>query len=124
MDCDDDEVRATKRHKMRIKNANLEWYALYEVNGEIKYRNIIRPEFKEEISKRIKNGKIRSYKDLKEYLKREFMYYYWSKVEYELIVIPMFCKDKLKKIDVWSQLEPNLDKITKYVINEMNLPIK
>lgn len=123
MDCDDDEVRETKRHKMRIKNANLEWYALYEVNGEIKYRNIMRPEFKEEIPKRIKNGKIRSYKDLKEYLKREFIYHYWCKVEYELIVTPMSCKGGLR-IDVWSQLEPNLDRITEYVIREMNLPIK
>lgn len=54
------------------------------------------------------------------------MYYYWSKCEAEIAVGGLFIKsiEELEKIDIYSQLQPNLDRITEYVIKEMGFRFK
>ena len=50
------------------------------------------------------------------------MYHYWSKTECEIVIGGLHCKylDEFeKKIDMYRQIEMNLDKIVKYVIDEM-----
>ena len=110
---------------MRIKNANLEWYVMYDDfnSKKIKRVNILGYGFAEELAKDIKRKKIMNREQLKTHLRGEFMYHYWSKSEYEIVVGGLFAKsdDDFEKIDVWFQLEKNLDTITDYIILKMKL---
>ena len=109
------------------KNKNLEWYAFeYDWNKKDIIRiNVLNSGFVEDLVKRIKRDKITTYNKLKEAIKRELMYHYWCKAEHEIMVYDLFPKakdlEKGIKIDVWYQLEPNLDRIVEYVIKELEL---
>ena len=111
---------------MRIKRAKLEWNVLlHDFNRDeiIKY-NIFGKNSPLEIEKLIKKNKITTYRDFKEKMKSEFMYHYWSRTEYEIIVSG-FCKDaKEYKIDVWTQIEMNFDRVLEYIIGEMKIEFK
>ena len=52
-------------------------------------------------------------------LDRKLMYYFWSKREYEISVGDAFEEDinKYKKIDVYSQVKPNIKILAKYIID-------
>lgn len=112
---------------MKIKNAKLAYYVFnYDFNKKEVYRfNILDSEdLKERIVKGIKKGEIKDIPSLKESLKRYFMYRYWSKAEYEILVTDLFPKDFEKesvKLDVWFQIEPNLDRIVEHIVNEMQI---
>lgn len=116
------------------KNVNLNWFCMeWGINEKRPvFTNIMYVIEPEEIIKMIKyKGKkptewnsIKTYGELREYLKRQFMYRFWSKSEHEMIVTGFMNGDDLHKIDVWAQIEPNLDRITEYVINEMQLKLK
>lgn len=59
---------------------------------------------------------------LEELLKQLFIYYYWSKCEWEFLVVDWPNKDKVsdsrpEKIDIWYQIKPNLSIITDLVWN-------
>jgi len=55
-----------------------------------------------------------------EFIRRRGMYRYWSRCEYEIIVSPWppQKKDISVKIDVWQQIENNLDLIVKLLMEE------
>lgn len=100
----------------------LKWYVLKENfnTRKIEKYNVLSG-WEDDIKKARKKCKTKE--ELKEWLKREFMYYYWSKCECEIFVAGLFTKDPkdFQKIDIWTQLEPNLDVITDYVCRELNL---
>ena len=108
--------------------SKLDWKCMYIRANEIKptWNNICYPYWEEEIKKRRKNGKIKNREDLKQYLKSECMYHYWSKCEFETIVTswPPRKNEEGTKIDVWDQIEPNLDRLTDYIIIELGLKFK
>ena len=61
---------------------------------------------------------------LKQYLKGEFQYHYWSKCEWEFIVCDWPHRDTIEdshpiKVDVYDQIKPNLDVITNIVWKEL-----
>lgn len=107
-----------------MKTTKLEWYVLnHDFNSKkiISY-NVLNG-WEDALKEARKKKKFNNRETLKNYLKREFMYYYWCKAECEISVGGLFVKDidkDLFKIDIWSQLEPNLDRITDYVISAMN----
>lgn len=109
------------------RNKKLEWYAFYHDfnSNKLVYMNVLRSDLADNILKNIKSKSkyrhIDSYETLKEYLKSELMYYYHSKSEFEVIVSNWSGRDMEEKIDIWYQLEPNLDRITEYVIRELKL---
>lgn len=114
---------------MKIKNANLEYWVFYiDFNTKKAKRINILKDIEKDIAKHIKSSE-NSYKHiqdrntLKNYLRSEFMYHYWSKTEMEYIV-NRFIEDDFEnaqKLDVWYQIEPNLDLITDYIIKEMEI---
>lgn len=110
---------------MKIKNVSLEWNVLYnDFNSkEIKPYNILGYSFPEELAKAIKKNKIENKEQLKEYLKRDFMYHYWCKSEFEIAVGGLHMKDltEFEKIDIWYQIEMNFDNIIDYIILKMQL---
>lgn len=66
---------------------------------------------------------IKKYKDdpkaLEEQIRRELMYYYWSKYEWEVIVAPFTSNPKEeeeKKLDVYEQVMLNWDRFFEYFL--------
>ena len=114
---------------MKRKNIKLEWYAFeYDWNKKELVRvNVLGKRFIENIQKVIKRDKINNYESLKSAIRRELIYYYWCKSEHEVMVTDLFPRNyeefenNAVKIDIWYQLEPNLDRIVEYVIKEMNI---
>ena len=60
---------------------------------------------------------IQDYDAFKEQLRRDAMYYYWSKCEWEIVIVPWVRRsDKTEiKIDVFDQLRLNWDAFCRYV---------
>lgn len=113
---------------MKQKNVNLVWNVLrWDTNREkVEVYNVFSDkDFVPDLYKKIKSKKITNYEELKERVKNYLMYYYWSKVECEMSVgpIPYNVKDIdiFKKIDMYTQLEINLDLIVRYIITEMDI---
>lgn len=110
---------------MKIKNVKLEYYVIHEDfnSRKLKRYNILNDIFKENLAEQIKKKKITNLVELKEWLKRDFMYHYWSKSEWELAIGGLFAKhpEEFEKIDVWYQIENNLDMIVDYINNKMEL---
>lgn len=115
---------------MKIKNVKLEWYAFYyDWNKKSLVQcNILGDWFKDEIIKRLKSKreyyKTDTYAEFKNQVRSLLMYRYWSRCEYEVLVRDLSeykegCDEF--KIDVWYQLELNLDRICEYIIRELNL---
>lgn len=109
---------------MRIKGVKLEWYAMYWRNG-LQNMNVLYG-MEEEVAKGIRKKQINSKAELREWLRRKLMYNYWSKSEVEIAVGGLFAKsvEELEKIDIWRQLEPNLERIVEYIIEEMEIDKK
>ena len=108
-----------------MKKPDLKWNVLFEDSNtrQIHTYNVLAGSFYDNLRKAIKKYKIKNRSQLKEYLTGEFMYHYWCKSEFEIAVGGLFVKDisELEKIDVWYQLEMNLDNIVDYLISKMNL---
>ena len=48
------------------------------------------------------------------------MYQFWARCEYEVILVDWPGQKVEKKIDVWNQIEMNLDIVTKIVMDSIN----
>ena len=110
-----------------VRNKNLIWYAFMQEpnSSNLYYINVLGTDFAEDILKRLKsknkNIHISSYTDLKEVVKAELMSKYWSRCEYEILVTNWIGKEMEQKIDVWFQLEPNLDRIVDYIMQQLRI---
>lgn len=105
----------------RVKK-ELKWYALYWDSNEksLKKTNVIHKALIAEVKKAIKKG----YDSvaIKNIVKSYLLWRYWSKYEWEVLVSPLFTRNAEEdevKIDIWTQLEPNLDVITEYLITNL-----
>lgn len=107
---------------MKKKFKTLEWNVLiHDFNGhKFVYCNVLREDLLDDISKLAK--KPFTYKELQDVIQRWAMYHYWSKCEYEFIASTHFGNDE-KKIDAYMQLEMNIDRLTEYLIKELELDV-
>ena len=109
---------------MKIKNVNLEWYVLrWDFNSKKVVSYNILKHREEDIAREVRKKSIGNKSILKEYLKTVFIYEYWSKTECEFYISDLF-GDDYEKIDIWRQIEPNLDNITEYINQKMKLNFK
>jgi hypothetical protein len=107
-----------------MKKANLEWYVLnWDFNTKKVITYNIFTGLTDEIIREIKNKRVYNKSILREYLKTQFMYNYWSRAEYEFFVSDLH-SDKSEKVDIWQQIEPNLNNIVDYVNIKMDLNFK
>ena len=109
---------------MKVKNVNLEWYVLrwdFNTKKVVNY-NILQWR-KEDIANEVRRKSIYNKSILREYLKTTFMYDYWSKTECEFYVSDLH-GDDYEKIDIWRQIEPNLNLIVEYVNSKMDLGLE
>lgn len=101
------------------KKNKLEWNVLsYDFNTDkIVNCNI----FGESFLTELKVAKPKTYLELKEFIKKWARYYYWSRTEHEMMVGGLFKNCKFEKIDIFRQIEMNLDRITEYVNKELRI---
>ena len=103
----------------------IKYYAMYyDFNArKIKRVNVIHEDILKRLQDMVKKGKIKDRLQFRQCLRGEFMYRYWCKREWEISVGDLFEKDlsKYEKIDVYDQLEANLDVITDYIIRNMGI---
>lgn len=88
-------------------------------NGNIIECNIIRKSLIDDIERKSPN----TMSELKEIIDSWAKYHYWSKAEYEIAVGGLFSKypEEFEKIDVYRQIKMNLDRITEYVNNKLQI---
>lgn len=106
---------------MAKKSMKLSWYVVWhEFNSdEIRWCNIFdNTNVLQGIERFLK--KYVDFPTFKEEMEKTFKFAYWSKCEYEIFVNGWFSKKEPKKIDIWYQIEPNLDLICRYIIEEYN----
>lgn len=103
----------------------IKYYAMhYDFNAkEIRKTNVIHEDILKSLQEMVKKGKIKDRIQFRECLRSEFMYRYWCKREWEISVGDLYEKDlnQYEEIDVYDQLEANLDVITDYIIREMGI---
>ena len=110
---------------MKIKNVKLEWYVLHwDFNTKKVINYNILSGIKDTLVREIRAGHIYDKSILREYLKTEFMYNYWCRSEYEFLIVDTHKQDYYEKIDIWRQIEPNLDNIVEYINAKMDLNFK
>ena len=105
-----------------MKNYNeLEWYVLiHDINDDIiRHFNIFRSSKVQDMV----NDALKHYTNFEAFkttLTKIFKYEYLSKAEFEIYVNGMFSKKESRKIDVYYQIEPNINIIAEYIINTYN----
>ena len=94
----------------------MEWYVYYhDFNaGKIIKWNIFKHgTFRKETYDLLKSDLIKE--DFVEQLKRSLMYYFWSKSEYEVLILPWVGRADDIKIDIYDQVMMNFDIFADYV---------
>lgn len=76
------------------------------------------PYFRERYKSAKKADRPVTKKQWKEFITRWGKYMYWSRCEYEIIIKQWPPTDKSCKIDVWQQIEYNLDLIAEILMKE------
>lgn len=104
----------------------MKWYVLnYDWNNQkVIQMNIFNSvRFSRGIDRLLKDNKDTelTYEDFKEQVRISLLSAFWSKREYEISVGDAFEQDitKLEKWDIYAQVLPNLDILTKYILNDL-----
>lgn len=110
---------------MAKKRNKLEWWVYHRDFNEDKIEkfNVFQHwRFCNDLVKLRKDLKKDSTIDTKERIKKELMYYFWSKSEYEILISPWISRDKEKstiKIDIYDQVMMNFEKFHDYVMENI-----
>lgn len=100
---------------MRIKKSDLKWYVLQWDPNQNKTVSVnILNGLAEDLAREVRNGSVHNKSILREYLKTYFMYNYYSKAECEFFVSDLSGMN-YEKVDMWKQIEPNLNNIVEYI---------
>lgn len=94
----------------------IKWYVYYhDSNAQkiIKWNVFNHGSFKNEVDMILKEKL--SKEVFSEKLRREAMYYFWSKCEYEIILSPWTGRADNIKMDIYDQIMMNWDKFVDYV---------
>lgn len=78
------------------------------------------PYFRKEYKECRKKDKPVTREQWHQFVKSKGMYMFWSRCEYELIILPWPSKNKEVKIDVWQQIASNIDLIVDILMEENN----
>lgn len=110
----------------QIEKLNLEWYVLnHDFNKDKIYNfNIFSSGYLKDLIRMIKDKyyNVKDFNSLKDCVKRWANYHFHYKVEFEVEVSGIYNKNNnVTKISVYDQIEPNLNIITEYINNKLNI---
>lgn len=63
-----------------------------------------------------------TFDEFKEFVKKESQYQFWSRCEYEIILVDWPCQKHEEKWDVYDQIMMNLDIVTKLLMEVLEVP--
>lgn len=98
----------------------MKWYVLrYDFNAKMieKFDIFKHSTFSSTVEKLLKE--FVTYDDFKEKVRKELSYCYRTRAEYEILVSSIFNNSETK-IDIYDQVEPNLDILCHYIIDYWN----
>ncbi len=78
----------------------------------------ILPYFRECYSKLKKDKRPTTFDEWKEFVKKKGMYQFWARCEYEILITGWPQQKKEVKVDVWKQIEMNIDVIVDILMEE------
>lgn len=90
---------------------------IYDFNRDKFIPYDVIPYFKEEYYKGDYN--FISFDDFKEFVRSRSIYRFWSRCEYEIVLVDWPCHKHNEKWDVHKQIEMNIDVITQILIEEV-----
>lgn len=95
---------------------------IYDFNRQQMVAYDIVPYFEDEYNHLIKEdkAKIKTYEDLKDFVKGRAMYQFWSRCEWEIILSNWPSNNHFEKWDVYDQVLLNLDFVTTAVANKID----
>ena len=99
----------------------MKWYVLnHDFNSDkiISFNIFDSTSFKQEVDKLLEE--FVTFDDFKEKLDGVLKYSFMSRAEYEMMCNGLFYGHKVYKIDIYTQMKPNLDTLARYVIGEYN----
>ena len=64
-------------------------------------------------------NKPKTYDEFKKFVERQSLYQYWSRCEYEIILVDWPCQNHEEKWDVHNQIMMNLDTVTSILMQEL-----
>lgn len=67
-----------------------------------------------------RNEEPKTFEEFKEFIRKESMYMWWSRCQYEILISDWPTQSKTEKIDVHYQVMMNIDIITKLFMEEIN----
>ena len=91
---------------------------LWDINGNRLVPYDVLPYFRREYNELKKSERPTTREQMTEFVRRNGMYRYWARCEYEIIISPWPNQDKDVKIDVWAQIEMNLDLVVDILMSE------
>lgn len=100
---------------------------IYDINKEKMICYDVVPYFEHEYGKLKKKDQknIKTFDDLKNFIKGKAMYQFWSRCEYEIILSDWPPSGRIsEKWDVYDQIIMNLELVTIAVINKLNIKLK
>ena len=110
------------------RKVDLKWYVLFhDFNTDkiVKYNVLEHCDYLvDSVKKAIKKKEVQTYNEFKDFISRKFKAQYWSRTEYELLVSGLVTRKEAEKIDIWYQLEMNLDNLCEYLIDKLKLNIE
>ena len=104
-----------------MESKSLRWMVFYyNFNSkQIEEFNIFNHgRFREEV-KELMDDSALTYAEFKDGIRRELMYYFWSKCEWEVIISGWPDKGGAEKIDVFRQVMLNFDRFIEYLYGEI-----
>ena len=73
----------------------------------------------QELYKKIKKNKPKTFDEIKEFIINESRYRFWSRCEYEVIITGWPKQKREVKIDIFNQIMENIDVITTHFISHL-----
>ena len=100
----------------------MEKKSFYVLNWDFNSDNLVQydilPYFRECYNNLNKNKRPKTIDEWKEFVKNKGMYQYWSRCEYEIIITGWPQQKRKVKVDVWKQIEMNIDVIVDILMTE------
>ena len=97
-------------------NCNAQKFELYDV---IPYLVRTYKDLKKSKSKQKYNPLPVTFDEFKKFIKDESLYQWWSRCEYEIVLVDWPCQKHEEKWDVYDQIMMNLDTITEIVMESV-----
>lgn len=91
---------------------------IWDINRDVLENYDVLPYFRGMYKKYKKKDRPTTLEEWKEFVKRWGHYQFWSRCEYEILISSWPANDKQYKIDVWQQIENNIDIVAEILANE------